>query len=279
MELIKKINNNFAVARDSTGQCVIVSGKGIGFEKMPGALKDLSKITRTYYHVDERYIDLIKQLPEDLVKLSTKVVDYASSKLQQKLNPNLFFTLADHLNFAVQRARQGVEFKFGITYEMRYLHADEMAIGIKVIHVMHRKFGVDLPEDEAAVIAMHILEAESFTMKPVEDEIEIKDLLSNICAILQRELNYKADQNSFNYCRFVTHIQYLLQRRGEENEITSNNKKIFQVMTQEFPNTYQSVVKIQEYLKKQLQWNISEEEMLYLMLHINRLCNNEDCNR
>lgn len=279
MELIKKINNNFAVARDSSGQCVIVSGKGIGFEKMPGELKDLSKITRTYYDVDERYMDLIKQLPEEIVKLSTKIVDFATTKLQQKLNPNLFFTLADHINFAIQRAKQGIEFTFGITYEMKYLHATEMDIGIKVIALINKKFNIKLPEDEAAVIAMHILEAESFAVKQTEIEIDMEDLLSNVCYILKNQLGYVVDEKSFNYCRFVTHIQYLLQRRNQQNEITSDNKKIFQVMIQEFPNIYQSVMEIHDYLKKRMQWDISEEEMLYLMLHINRLCNNEDCNQ
>ena len=48
-------------------------------------------------------------------------------------------------------------------------------------------------------------------------------------------------------------------------------------MIDEFPYTYQCIKDIHQYFDEELKWNISEEEMLYLMLHINRLCNNEDC--
>lgn len=279
MELIKKINNNFAVARDSLGQIIIVSGRGIGFEKMPGELKDLNKISRTYYDVDERYIDLIQQLPEELVDLSTKIVDYASSKLQQKLNPNLFFTLADHINFAIKRFKQGVKFDFGITYEMKYLHHEEMLLGEYIVKILNKRYQIDLPEDEAAVIAMHLLEAKSNYKKNINDDLNIKNIMEEICKILSNHLNIKIDKDSFNYCRFVTHVQYLLQRRNQKSCITSDNKKLFQTMISEFPIIYQCIKDIQKYFDKELQWDISEEEMLYLMLHINRLCNNEDCNR
>ena len=50
-------------------------------------------------------------------------------------------------------------------------------------------------------------------------------------------------------------------------------------MKAEYNKTYQCVSHIQTYLKDHLEWNPSEEELLYLMLHINRLCSREDCNR
>ena len=47
MKLLKKINNNFALAEDSKGEKVIVEGLGVGFQKMPCELTDLSIIYRT----------------------------------------------------------------------------------------------------------------------------------------------------------------------------------------------------------------------------------------
>ena len=35
MKLLKKINNNFALAIDGNGEKVIVEGRGIGFNRMP----------------------------------------------------------------------------------------------------------------------------------------------------------------------------------------------------------------------------------------------------
>ena len=277
VELIKKINNNFAVARDSTGQTVIVSGRGIGFVKMPSTVDDLSIIARTYYDVDERYVNLIKQIPEEVIKLSTRIVDYATKQLKQKLNSNLFFTLADHINFALEREKQGIQFHFGITYEMNYLHPEEMKIGEKATAVINRTFQVHLPDDEASVIAMHILEAEQY-IEMNKKIANLEKILDDICEILKIELSIAIEKNSFSYCRFVTHVQYLLQRRKEEKEIISENQRLYESMIHQFPETFSCVLRIKDYFNEALSWSISDEEMLYLMLHINRLCNNEDCN-
>lgn len=278
MELIKKINNNFAVARDSAGKLIIVTGRGIGFEKMPCILKDLSKVSRTYYDVDERYFTLIQQIPEDVMKLSVKIVDYASAKLNQKLNANLIFTLADHIKFTIERAEKGIVFQYGITYEMKYLHDEEMKIGEKATTLINKIFQLDLPVDEAAIIAMHILEAEHTLIKQGTND-NFEAVMKDVFQILQKNLNISIDKNSFSYCRFVTHMQYLLQRRIEKKEISSENKKLFDATIKEFPGLYQNAMEIQRYFQKTLNWSISDEELLYLMLHVNRLLNSEDCNR
>lgn len=278
MELIKKINNNFAVARDSSGNTVIVSGRGIGFIKMPAVINDLSIIDRTYYNADERYINLIKQIPEDIMKLSNRIVDYAAHQLKQKLNPNLCFTLADHINFAIERYKQNIQFHFGVTYEMKYLHPEEMKIGEKAVQAINKKFQTNLPDDEVSVIAMHILEAEHFITHQ-KNIMDIDQIIEDISLILIQNLNLKIDKNSFSYCRFITHIQYLLQRHSENKAINSDNQRLYQSMIEQFPETYSCVSAIKAYFKETSAWSISDEEMLYLMLHINRLCNNEDCNR
>lgn len=87
MRLIKKINNNFAMAVDSQGEEVIVSGKGIGFIKIPCEITDLSVVDRTYYGIDSKYIGLLNEIPEDILEISIKVVDYAKHKLKNRLNP------------------------------------------------------------------------------------------------------------------------------------------------------------------------------------------------
>ena len=49
MQVIKKLNNNFAICLDKEGNELVAYGKGIGFPKTPYELTDLSKIDRTFY--------------------------------------------------------------------------------------------------------------------------------------------------------------------------------------------------------------------------------------
>lgn len=95
MKVIKKINNNVALGLDGNNHEVIIFGKGIGFEKMPYELTDLSRVDRTYYDIDRRYYGLLTEIPEKTFLLVTKLLDTARSKIQGNLNPNLVFVLAD----------------------------------------------------------------------------------------------------------------------------------------------------------------------------------------
>lgn len=76
---IKKINNNnIAIAVDGENNEVIVFAKGIGYGNIPYEIKDLSVIERTFYDVDNRYYGLLKEIPNNIFNLVTKMVDVVS---------------------------------------------------------------------------------------------------------------------------------------------------------------------------------------------------------
>ncbi|MEF9967098.1 MAG: PRD domain-containing protein [Longicatena sp.] len=277
MRLLKKINNNYAVAVDSRGQVVVVSGKGIGFGKFPYDEKDLSKIERTYYNVDNRFIELIKTLPDEIIKYSSIIVTYAEKELGAKLNPNLTFTLADHLNFLFKRLKQGIILDYGISYETKYLHSEESRVSKEVLSYLSKKLEITFPESEVAIIAMHLFEAQTFEQK--NDNISYDKVIENIVKTVEKEMQITIKEDSFGYYRFATHIQYLLGRKKDGTEISSDNKKMFDMLKDDFQEVYNCSLKIRDYFAESLQWNLGEEEQLYLMLHINRLCVKEDCNQ
>lgn len=49
MLVLKKINNNVALARDAKDRELVVFGKGVGFPAMPYELTDMSRVQRTFY--------------------------------------------------------------------------------------------------------------------------------------------------------------------------------------------------------------------------------------
>lgn len=108
MEVYKKINNNVALARDAKGRELVVFGKGIGFASMPYELTDLSCIQRTFYDVNEKYFALLRDVPEAVFLAADDIADTAREELDCTLNANLTYALADHLNFAIQRSREGL---------------------------------------------------------------------------------------------------------------------------------------------------------------------------
>ena len=277
MKVIKKINNNVAVCVDNDGHELVAFGKGIGFPKIPYVLKDLSLIWRTYYGIKPNYLDLFNEIPEEIFVLSAKIVDVAKTKIKNEINSNIVFTLADHINFAIERYRKNMDIKMPFNYDIRHLYEEEMNVGEYAIKLINQEMDTHLSKDEAVSIAMHFINAENM-QRNEENEVDEKTIILDLTKIIEADFSMTIDRDGFNYSRFVSHMQYLLKRRENDTEITSENKKMYDSMKNAYQKTFDCVLHIKEYLITALNWNPSEEELLYLMLHINRLCSREDCN-
>ncbi|MGM0322038.1 beta-glucoside operon transcriptional antiterminator [Enterococcus sp. AZ067] len=278
MRLVKKINNNFALALDSSGEEVIVSGKGVGFLKLPMDITDLSMINRTYYDIDKKYIGLLNELPEDIISVSAKITDYAKSKLKTSLNPNMVFTLADHINFSIERNKKGNIFTFPLSYDFEQLYPKELEVAKYAMKIIKNDLGVELSSSESIGIAMNIVNAESFISKK-DEEKEFIDLIEELTKIVENYFDIELNKNSFNFSRFITHLRYLFKRLSEKRPMASENHKMYQVLSINNPRTNECVNKIENYFRRKKNWKLDDEEKLYLILHVNRVISREDCNR
>ena len=276
MIVVKKINNNVAICLDNNNNELIAFGKGIGFPDTPYNLSDLSKIQRTFYGVNSLYFNFINEIPESIFEISIKIVDYSKTKIKNEVKSNIVFTLADHINFAIQRYEKKINLKLPFAYDIKHLYEAEMSVGEWAVKEIKKDLNIDLPSNEAVSIAMHFINAENMEIGNnfVTDESK---LISNITEIVEKEFDLHINKLEFNYSRFVSHLQYLLKRKEKDIEVSSENLKLYDSMCKDFPNICVCAIHINEYLNQTIKLNLNKEELLYLMLHINRLCTREDC--
>lgn len=275
MKVIKNINNNVSLCLDSNNIEVVAFGKGIGYTKPPYEV-DLNQVQRTYYDIDPMYINMISDIPEEILDISDNIINYARIKLDNPVSSNLVITLADHINFAIQRYKENMNIKLPIVHDIQYLFETEMEIGEYALNLIKKKLKVFLPKEEAAYIALHIINAESMN-KNKKQEKHDEEVIDDICDIIEKDFQIKVDKIGFNYSRFVSHMHYLL-KRGKKNEmVKSENQKLYESLINTYPKTYECIQHVRKYLKDQVNWDLSDEECIYLMLHINRLCAREDC--
>ena len=95
--------------------------------------------------------------------------------------------------------------------------------------------------------------------------------------MLQRELKISINRDGFNYYRFVSHLHYLMERTQKDALIATQNSDLFESFRDQFPDIYYCAAKIAVLLHRKTGKNLNDEEILYLMLHINRLYAREDC--
>ena len=81
MLILKKINNNVALASDGAGEEIVVFGKGVGFPKTPYELEDESIIQRVFADVDEQYMGVAQSVSDDVLLASSDIATAAGKAL------------------------------------------------------------------------------------------------------------------------------------------------------------------------------------------------------
>lgn len=279
VRVIKKLNNNFAICVDRDGDEFIAYGKGIGFPKTPYEITDPTVIDRRFYDVDQKYLALFNELPEKVLHFTVKLVDIARNELDYELNPNIVLTLADHINFCIQRAKQHIYVQMPLIYEVEQQYPREGKLGRYALKQIERRFAVQLNQNEASGIALHFVNAR-YNAKTKRDvtmhwQQMYDDVLEDTVSIVEGEMGFVINRSSFNFARYSSHLMYLLQRLGTGGVLDSNISEMYRSLREERPRIARCVELIGDYFHKK--WNLSlrEEEKLYLLLHINRICTRE----
>lgn len=275
MRVVKKVNNNVAICLDGQGRELIAFGKGLGFRPTPYELSDLSLIQRTFYDVSPQYMEMIGTLPMDVMEFTAEVVDMARGTLPYELSPNLLLTLSDHIAFAIKRTREGIFVKMPLAYDLEQMYPQEISMAQRAVEELKARFKVPLHRDEASGIAMAFINARVYSKEDSGGQLGDEDILEEITGMVEREMGVSIDQSSFNYARYATHVRYLLERLKSGKGIDSINQGMYAELRQEYGETAACVDKIADYLERRHGFHVTEEEQLYLFLHVNRVCANE----
>lgn len=276
MIVVKNINNNVALCLDSKGQEVVVFGKGVGFLKPPSEVP-LSKIQRTFYDLNHKFLPLLDDIPLDVIDFTAQQVAQIRGQLPYETNANLIMTLADHLAFAMTRAKKGIYTPMPSIYEMEQNYPVEVGIGRQIVKAMEETFHVKLPKSEVQGVAMHFINASlgSPSSGQLTAEEQYETILERMTQIVEYALQVTIRRDTFNYARFATHVQYLLKRVQEDSSIDSDNLQVYASIRDEYRDVSACVDQIHEYLQRNWSIDLSEEEKLYLIMHINRVISQE----
>lgn len=273
MRVNKIINNNVVSTWDEDGTEIVAMGRGLGFQTKEGSRLDESKIEKLFrlegQSVTDRFKELLAKMPEEHIKISTEIISYAKSVLDKPLNPNVYITLTDHINFALKRHRQNMMFHNPLIREVRTFYREEYLIGEYAIAMIERNLGVSLPVDEAASIALHIVNAEYDA--PMGDTIKITGLIQQVLETVEEYFHIQLDEQSLSYERFVAHLRFLAQSVLTGEHTGLDNQEFQAVIDRMYPEEHACSEKIRELIKKQYGHQVMEEEIAYLTLHIGRI--------
>lgn len=182
----------------------------------------------------------------------------------------MYISLSDHIYSSVQRFLEGVQLKNPMLWEIKRFYEPEYEVALKAIEMIGERFKVRLPEDEAGFITIHIVDAELDNCT-IGDVYEITKIIQDIHNIVRYFFRIEFDTKSIHYYRFITHIRFFAQRLITKTTYADDqDDSLFNLLKDKYRNSYKCVLKIEEYIHKNYDYEISNDEKLYLMVHIER---------
>ena len=274
MEIIKVMNNSLVFAKDDNNDEIVVMGKGIGFMKKPGDSVDSSKIEKIFTLKNDeskkKYFRNMEDISSEYIDITNDIVKYATDILKCKLNDNIFISLIDHISFAIERYNKNVSLQNRLLWEVKKFYPEEFKIGLYAVDKINAIFNINLPEEEAGNIAFHIVNAQTENAEMQNTMLMIK-MMKDILNIIKYDLKINLDKESLSYSRFITHLQFFLQRVIEGKVADSKNSFIFEQVEIQYPEKVKCARNIKSYVEKLLNVEIGDDEILYLSMHIIRV--------
>ena len=273
MRIEKVINNNIIQARDNNGVELVVMGRGIGFGKGPGSEVNNAAIEKTFRldNMDdkEQFKRLLASLPLEHIRLANDIISYARESLKIRLNQNVYLTLTDHISFVIDRYRAGMNFDNILADEVRLFYPLEYSVGRYALEMIEERTGCRLVEDEAASIALHIINGE--TNLVMGAAFRMIKMMREMMEIIERHITIPEGRN-YPKERLASDLKQLANRLVSQEPMRGRkDEELYSFVQDHYKEEYQIINGINEYIEGAYQCSMTEEEKIYLALNIKRM--------
>lgn len=274
--IIRRILTNNAVVVTNNNREQIVCGKGIAYKKRIGDVIDETLINQTFVlkpdnKIQQQMEQLLVSLPIEYVEIANKIVTIARNSMQVKLSDSLIISLADHIFETMRRYREGIQLSNGMIWDIQRFYETEYDIGLLAKEIVERQFDAELTNDEAAYIAIHIANAET-EGSTIDETVKITKLIQDIVRVVKIHFGIELDEKSGYYYRFISHLKYFSRRVLRREQFSKDNEsELAGIIFLKYSDEYQCAQKIGEHVNKNLHYNVSDEEYMYLTIHLHTM--------
>ena len=104
------------------------------------------------------------------------------------------------------------------------------------------------------------------------DLYQTTKIMKEIIDIIRREFMVELQEDSVNYYRFINHLKFFSSRLVSGQTYSDNkDDDLLEIIKYKYVNSYKVAVKINGYLERNYSYRLSNEEILYLTIHIERI--------
>lgn len=276
MRILRIYNNNVVLTSDDAGAEAVMIGRGLAFGMKKGQELDATKVEQTFVPEaegrEEQLAALLSELPSEILALATELEEVARRELGLKISHSFVIPLADHLNFAMVRARDGVRVDYPLAIEVEQLYPRELAFGRRALALVAERLGVELPEEEATPLALHLVNAQ-FSTEDLSRTFRMTEVFAEIFEVVSAAYGRPVDRSKMSVARFVTHLRYLFVRAEQGRAALADPAlpAIRDAVRTGYPRAFACAYKVKLLLEMHLDQQLADDEHTYLTIHIARL--------
>ncbi|MCI5530339.1 MAG: PRD domain-containing protein [Blautia sp.] len=272
---IKKVlNHNVVIGYDSESWSdYLIMDKGIGFGRktgdvvQPGGRAAIYSLKKANDRGDAR--EMAETIPAVYLEIASEVLDKVE-EVFGKIDRNILFPMADHIEYAVKRVRNNEQISNPLTEDIRILFHMEYKTAGCIREILMQKMGILIDDDEVGYIALHIHSA-------IEDEkvshaMQMARAVRECISYVEQEVGKPIDVMSLSYNRLMNHIRYMVARTmsGETLKVNMND-----YMRVKFPQAFEMAETVCRHIERNLKCKLSDAEVGYLAMHIERVASDE----
>lgn len=271
---IKKVLNQNAVLVLDEGQEKVAVGKGVGFNKTKNDVLSRQLVERMFVMEPEglkKLQVLLSQIEDKYFLASEEIIQHAETVLGEKLNEHINIGLSDHIAFAAENIQNNIIVRNKLLSEIEILYSEEFAIAQWAVEYLTQTLEIPFSYDEAGYIAIHIHSARSGRTDNSKSIREVT-IVSEIIHLIEQELaiDIHDDKNSLSYSRLVNHLRLFIHR-FQQNQYAVLDEEILEVVKKKYAESYEILKKVQVLLMRNFHYQVPNEELGYLSIHIERL--------
>ena len=279
MRISRIYNNNVVLTVDHHGKESVMIGRGIAFGKRKGQLVDPSAVEQTFVPEQgmsgERLSMTLSEIPAEILSIATLLESKVRAEGALELSNSFILPLADHLHYAVVRARDGVRVEYPLAPEVTVLYPREVEYGRTVLQMVRERLQVELDPNEAIPLALHLVNAQ-FATADMSQAFRMTEVFAQVFEIIEASYERKIDPDSMSAARFVTHLRYLFVRASRASANHTEDDEVSQpsllaALRADVPRAYACAQKVLLVLQMQLKQSLTRDELTYLTIHIARL--------
>lgn len=279
MEVLRVFNNNVVLARRDGWQDVIATGRGLGFQAKPGQQVDEKRLVRLFVPDEGRDGDtlgsLVAAIPPEHLDLAGNALESVREELGFEPGSATIVALADHLSFAFERRRRGLEVEYPLRAEVSHLYPAELRTAARIIDFVEQRSGVQLPGGEAVPVAMHLVTA-GFSGGDLSATYRMTGVITQLFDVLEQVLDLPVDRDSVNAARFIAHLRYFFVRAHSERQLDDASDRLGDSVRQSFPEAHAAARRLQTVMELRLGQPVNSAELTYLTIHVARMIDEAD---